>query len=168
MIRCLLLLPLFLFVWCASSKAIAVDEDFVLYRKAKFGMSVEQVRQSESQADDISDGKFFPATKDSASGFPVLYCSSNKLYNAPLTEIYYSFAYSPEQPLPVCEGGLFEVMVKVAMPALGESNSVAAHGKFKEMLSEQYGPPEEKDEQTYVWTLVDKKNHSMVWSADYQ
>ena len=158
MIRRLLTLSLLLLIWLGSSPAMAEAEDYVLYRQAKFGMSVEQVRQSESQADDLSDENLVPAD-EIWGNFVELCYTSDKLYESPLTTIYYHFLYDPEQPLPVYDGDLVEVLVKVTMPALGESDPVEAYGKFKEMFTDQYGPPkpDEYEPHLLVWVLPDKK-----------
>lgn len=158
MIRRLLVLPLFLLIWLGSSLTMAQDE--FLFRKIKLGMSVEEVRQIESRADDISGGELEPVTKDSVMEDLFLNYTSNKLYGSPLTEVYYKFWYDPSQPLPVYDGQLIKAIVKVSMPALGESNSAMAYGRFKEMLISQYGPPNElyEDEpHLLVWALSNKK-----------
>ena len=143
----------FAVVWLKQKRSD--DSDDFVFRRVKLGMTVGEVWRSEREATDVDGGSLRP-TDEKWDSWVVLYFTSKYLYESPLTEIFYLFAYDPA-PHPITKGILDSILIKISMPAMGESNPIAAHGKIKEMLTAQYGTPEEDERMDCIWTMPDKK-----------
>ena len=149
----------FTVVWLKQKKSD--DSDDFVFRRVKLGMTVGEVWRSEREATDVDGGSLRP-TDEKWDSWVVLYFTSKYLYESPLTEIFYLFAYDPA-PHPITKGILDSILIKISMPAMGESNPIAAHGKIKEMLTAQYGAPEEDEELNCIWIMSNKR--VILWSG---